>query len=39
MVCPVRLGARVAYSYATFDGRLVFEYEPTGAAAHAVEAL
>lgn len=38
-VCPVRLGARVAYSYATFDGRSVFEYEPNGPAAHEVEAL
>jgi chromosome partitioning protein len=38
-VCPVRLGARVAYSYATFDGRSVFEYEPGGQAAQEVEAL
>ena len=38
-VCPVRLGARVAYAYATFDRRSVFEYEPNCAAAHEIEAL
>jgi hypothetical protein len=36
---PVRLGACMAYSYATFDGRSVFEYEPARVTAQEAEAL